>query len=118
MDNLGALTAFAFLALILKLIAILAIPAMLLIAARTLWSIAPRWIPLVIGIIAMYQLAQGTSMLLTHPLVRDFLGMDIVGRRHTLAYVFAIIGWPLAIASPMVVLALARRMKRMADQQA
>jgi hypothetical protein len=117
MHNLESVIIMVIGSLLVRVIALFAIPALFLIAAKILWNITPRWIPCIIGGTAIIRFLTSLPSLLMHPLFRQWGGgisMQLYGR---IAVVTAIINWPVAIAFPVAVLALAIQMKRKTEHQ-
>lgn len=98
--------------LLTQALALVVIPALLLIAAGVLWRCVPRWIPCVMGGAAIIRVLTGIPSLLMHPLLRPLTGGFTPEQYGKTAMFSAILGWPAAIALPIAILALAIEVRR------
>ncbi|NLX25685.1 MAG: hypothetical protein GXY61_06970 [Lentisphaerae bacterium] len=115
MNNFEAMIITAIGSLVVRVIVLFAIPTLLILAAKKLWYTCPRWIPCVIGGTAIIRFLTSIPPLLMHPLVQQSFGRISMDQYSKIAVAIAIINWPIAIAFPVAVLALAIQMKRKTD---
>ena len=117
MNNFESMIIAVIGSLVVRVIALFAIPALLILAAKALWHICPRWIPCVIGGTAIIRFLTSILSLLMHPLVQQSFGGISMQQYSKIAVATAIMNWPIAIAFPVAVLALAIQMKRKTEQE-
>jgi len=116
MENLEHIVIVVLASLVMRVLGLFLIPTILLIAARAMWRSTPRWIVIVVVVRAVAKFLTGIPQLLMHPIVQECIGGISVQQYSKFAIASAVINWTVAVAFAIAVLAMARNIRKMTEQ--
>jgi hypothetical protein len=116
MENLEHIVIVVLASLVVRVLDLFVIPTILILAARAMWHNTPRWISSVLVVTAVAKFLTAIPQLLMHPMVQGGGGGISVQQYSKLAIASAMINWPVAIAFAIAVLAMAKNMRKMTEQ--
>ena len=102
---------------LLRLLELVLVPTLFIVAAGVMWRSISRWISVTLLVAAGVKFLSCFAILLTHPRVQRITGGADVYQNRWTGILMGLLDWFVGIAFAMAVLAMARAIRKMTEQQ-